>query len=74
MFAANEGAVAAPTAGLHFTPALEAALRGHGVEIHRLTLHVGAGTFLPVKADETSARTRCTPNGACISADYRALR
>ena len=55
MFAANEGAVAAPTAGLHFTPVLEAALRGHGVDIHRLTLHVGAGTFLPVKADETSA-------------------
>jgi len=53
MFAANEGAVAAPTAGLHFTPALEAALRGRGVEINRLTLHVGAGTFLPVKADDT---------------------
>jgi S-adenosylmethionine:tRNA ribosyltransferase-isomerase len=53
MFAANEGAVAAPTAGLHFTPALEAALRAHGVELHRLTLHVGAGTFLPVKADDT---------------------
>src|SRR5262249_17996949 len=54
MFAANEGAVAAPTAGLHFTPALEAALRGRGVEINRLTLHVGAGTFLPVKADDTA--------------------
>jgi S-adenosylmethionine:tRNA ribosyltransferase-isomerase len=54
MFAANEGAVAAPTAGLHFTPALEAALRGRGVEINRLTLHVGAGTFLPVKAEDTS--------------------
>ena len=54
MFAANEGAVAAPTAGLHFTPALEAALRGHGVELHRLALHVGAGTFLPVKVDETA--------------------
>src|SRR5919109_4121780 len=54
MFAANEGAVAAPTAGLHFTPALEAALRGRGVDIHRLTLHVGAGTFLPVKVDDTS--------------------
>src|SRR3954469_24075482 len=54
MFAANEGAVAAPTAGLHFTPALEAALRGRGVEINRLTLHVGAGTFLPVKVDDTS--------------------
>src|ERR1700682_225124 len=55
MFATNEGAVAAPTAGLHFTPALETALRGRGVELHRLTLHVGAGTFLPVKVDETSA-------------------
>jgi S-adenosylmethionine:tRNA ribosyltransferase-isomerase len=54
MFAANEGAVAAPTAGLHFTPALEAALRGHGVGIHRITLHVGAGTFLPVKAEDTA--------------------
>src|SRR4030088_3532594 len=54
MFAANEGAVAAPTAGLHFTPALETALRGRGVDLHRLTLHVGAGTFLPVKVDETS--------------------
>src|SRR5437763_6971219 len=53
MFAANEGAVAAPTAGLHFTPALEAALRNHGVDLHRLTLHVGAGTFLPIKVDET---------------------
>jgi len=53
MFAANEGAVAAPTAGLHFTPALEAALRARGVELHRLTLHVGAGTFLPVKVDDT---------------------
>src|SRR5205807_10135845 len=42
MFAANEGAVAAPTAGLHFTPALEAALRSHGVGLYRLTLHVGA--------------------------------
>jgi S-adenosylmethionine:tRNA ribosyltransferase-isomerase len=54
MFAANEGAVAAPTAGLHFTPALEAALRARGVEINRLTLHVGAGTFLPVKVEDTA--------------------
>jgi len=53
MFAANEGAVAAPTAGLHFTPALEAALRERGIGLHRITLHVGAGTFLPVKADDT---------------------
>jgi S-adenosylmethionine:tRNA ribosyltransferase-isomerase len=55
MFAANEGAVAAPTAGLHFTPALETALRQRGVGIHRITLHVGAGTFLPVKVEDTSA-------------------
>ncbi len=54
MFAAKDGAVAAPTAGLHFTPALEAALVGRGVSLHRVTLHVGAGTFLPVKADDTS--------------------
>jgi S-adenosylmethionine:tRNA ribosyltransferase-isomerase len=54
MFAAREGAVAAPTAGLHFTPSLEAALQARGVGLHRITLHVGAGTFLPVKTDETS--------------------
>jgi S-adenosylmethionine:tRNA ribosyltransferase-isomerase len=54
MFAINEGAVAAPTAGLHFTPALETALRERGVGIVRLTLHVGAGTFLPVKVDDTA--------------------
>ena len=53
MFAVSEGAVAAPTAGLHFTPALEAALRERGIGLHRVTLHVGAGTFLPVKADDT---------------------
>jgi S-adenosylmethionine:tRNA ribosyltransferase-isomerase len=54
MFAANDGAVAAPTAGLHFTPALEAKLRARGVEVHRITLHVGAGTFLPVKVEDTA--------------------
>ena len=68
MFAANEGAVAAPTAGLHFTPDLEAALRGRGVELHRLTLHVGAGTFLPVKVEETSEH-RMHAEWGSISAD-----
>ncbi len=55
MFAVHEGAVAAPTAGLHFTPSLETALRERGVGIHRVTLHVGAGTFLPVKVEDTAA-------------------
>ncbi|MGN6412148.1 MAG: tRNA preQ1(34) S-adenosylmethionine ribosyltransferase-isomerase QueA [Nitrobacter sp.] len=54
MFAAHEGAVAAPTAGLHFTPAMEAALRERGVGVNRVTLHVGAGTFLPVKTEDTA--------------------
>ena len=55
MFAARDGAVAAPTAALHFTPALIAALDQAGIGRETLTLHVGAGTFLPVKADDTTA-------------------
>ncbi|CAN5176448.1 tRNA preQ1(34) S-adenosylmethionine ribosyltransferase-isomerase QueA [soil metagenome] len=53
MFAERDGAVAAPTAGLHFTPALMSALAAAGIGHERVTLHVGAGTFLPVKADDT---------------------
>ncbi|WP_140231151.1 tRNA preQ1(34) S-adenosylmethionine ribosyltransferase-isomerase QueA [Sphingomonas japonica] len=53
MFAREAGAVAAPTAALHFTPELLAALGHAGIEHTTLTLHVGAGTFLPVKADDT---------------------
>jgi S-adenosylmethionine:tRNA ribosyltransferase-isomerase len=55
IYAAHDGAVAAPTAGLHFTPGLMAALDARGVSRHTVTLHVGAGTFLPVKADDTTA-------------------
>jgi S-adenosylmethionine:tRNA ribosyltransferase-isomerase len=54
MFAREEGAVAAPTAALHFTPHLLEALDARGIGRETLTLHVGAGTFLPVKADDTS--------------------
>jgi len=54
IYAKEEGAVAAPTAGLHFTPELFAALDARGIGRHFVTLHVGAGTFLPVKADDTA--------------------
>jgi S-adenosylmethionine:tRNA ribosyltransferase-isomerase len=53
LFAARDGAVAAPTAGLHFTPDLRKAIESRGVPILTVTLHVGAGTFLPVKVEDT---------------------
>jgi S-adenosylmethionine:tRNA ribosyltransferase-isomerase len=52
VFAQHDGSVAAPTAGLHFTPVLLDAIQAKGVSTHAVTLHVGAGTFLPVKADD----------------------
>ena len=52
VYARDDGSVAAPTAGLHFTPELMARLRAKGVGIEFVTLHVGAGTFLPVKTDD----------------------
>jgi S-adenosylmethionine:tRNA ribosyltransferase-isomerase len=54
MFAREKGAVAAPTAALHFTPSLMQAFADAGVDHETLTLHVGAGTFLPVKAEDTN--------------------
>lgn len=54
VYAAEDGSVAAPTAGLHFTPDLISRLEAMGVGFERVTLHVGAGTFLPVKADDIS--------------------
>ncbi len=57
IFAANPGAVAAPTAGLHFSDELVAALRHAGVDIARLTLHVGPGTFLPPRTADLRQHT-----------------
>jgi S-adenosylmethionine:tRNA ribosyltransferase-isomerase len=54
LFAHAEGSVAAPTAGLHFTDTLLARLKERGVALHTVTLHVGPGTFLPVKAEDTA--------------------
>ena len=70
IYARDPGAVAAPTAGLHFTPELLAALAAKGIQTETLTLHVGAGTFLPVKVEDTrdhkmhSERGLVTPQAA----------
>ena len=71
VYAKREGAVAAPTAGLHFTPELLATLDARGVSRHFVTLHVGAGTFLPVKADDT-AEHRLHAEWGEVSADTAA--
>ena len=73
LFASRPGAVAAPTASLHFTPALVAAIEARGVAIHRLTLHVGAGTFLPVKADDTDGHRMHAEWGTIDAATADAL-
>ena len=69
LHAAEPGAVAAPTAGLHFTPALMAALEARGVVTVRLTLHVGAGTFLPVTAEDTEAHRMHAERGEITEAE-----
>jgi S-adenosylmethionine:tRNA ribosyltransferase-isomerase len=63
VFARAEGAVAAPTAGLHFTADLVAALAARGIGLHTVTLHVGAGTFLPVKVEDTAAHRMHAESG-----------
>lgn len=68
LFARQEGAVAAPTAGLHFTDSLLDSLARNGVGLTRVTLHVGAGTFLPVKSDDTSGHKMHFEEG-CVTAD-----
>lgn len=73
MFAMKSGAVAAPTASLHFTPSLVAALEGCGVALRRVTLHVGAGTFLPVKASDTCGHRMHAEWGEISEATAEAL-
>src|SRR5262245_53061394 len=73
MFADTEGSVAAPTAGLHFTPALVERLRVRGIALHKVTLHVGAGTFLPVKADDTAGHRMHAEAGSVTAETAAAL-
>jgi S-adenosylmethionine:tRNA ribosyltransferase-isomerase len=68
MFADESGSVAAPTAGLHFTDALISRLKERGVAIHTVTLHVGAGTFLPVKTADTADHRMHSETGTLSAA------
>jgi S-adenosylmethionine:tRNA ribosyltransferase-isomerase len=73
MFARTEGSVAAPTAGLHFTEAVVARLAGRGITLHTVTLHVGPGTFLPVKAADTGAHRMHAEQGSVSAQTADAL-
>src|SRR5262249_59655973 len=73
MFAQTEGSVAAPTAGLHFTDALTSRLAARGITLHNVTLHVGAGTFLPVKAADTAAHRMHAERGSVTAQTPDAL-
>jgi S-adenosylmethionine:tRNA ribosyltransferase-isomerase len=73
LFAQAEGSVAAPTAGLHFTDTLAECLQERGITLHKVTLHVGAGTFLPVKAVDTTAHRMQGEQGAVSAATADAL-
>ncbi len=73
IFASHDGAVAAPTAGLHFTPALLAALEVLGVHRVTVTLHVGAGTFLPVRSDDVTEHRMHAERGEISAAAAAAI-
>lgn len=73
IYAREDGAVAAPTAGLHFTPEVFERLDAIGVSRHFVTLHVGAGTFLPVKADDTADHHMHAERGEVSAATADAL-
>jgi S-adenosylmethionine:tRNA ribosyltransferase-isomerase len=73
LFAHDEGSVAAPTAGLHFTEELVARLKVRGVDLQTVTLHVGAGTFLPVKSDDTADHKMHAEYGAVSERTAAAL-
>ncbi len=73
IYSRQEGAVAAPTAGLHFTPELMQRLDAAGVERHFVTLHVGAGTFLPVKAGDTADHVMHAETGEVNAKTAKAL-
>ena len=73
MFAARDGAVAAPTAALHFTPELLASLTARGIAHQTVTLHVGAGTFLPMKVEDTSLHRMHSEWGEIDAATAQAL-
>ncbi len=73
IFAAREGAVAAPTAGLHFTPRLLQALADRGIARTNVTLHVGAGTFLPVRVDDIENHHMHAENGEIAAAAAAAI-
>ena len=73
IYAANDGAVAAPTAGLHFTEPLLETLKDRGIERHFVTLHVGAGTFLPVKVETIANHKMHGETGTVDAATAAAL-
>lgn len=74
VYARYEGSVAAPTAGLHFTPELIASMRAAGFEFEEVTLHVGAGTFLPVKDEDATQHVMHTEHFSVTRSSLAALR